>query len=487
MKLFDTDVQQLKYEVLREIVGLESKGELKEGLGEIPKKIVPGPKATLRCCIYCERAIVEERVRLAMGGTKDNPNVVEVMSIACDQCPTARMYVTEACRGCIAHRCQAACPVGAISIQDHKSVIDRQKCRKCGLCMKACPYHAITVQERPCILACKAKAISVDESSGKAKIDYGKCTSCGMCVRQCPFGAIVDKSYLLDAVRMLRRSSTDKEFNVYALAAPAIASQFSNAKLGQVVAGLKKAGFRDVVEVALGADLVADREAKELAEKGFLTSSCCPAFVQYVRSAFPKLADHISGNASPMIETAKWVKRKDKTAKVVFIGPCIAKKAEYRKKEFEGIVDCVITFEEMQALLDGLGIKPEELPAEDLDGASYYGRIFAEHGGLTEAVRHSLAKDEIDFKVVPEMCDGLEECRSALLKASAGKLQANFIEGMACPGGCIGGSGCISSNHAAKNKMNLEAYAKKAPGAAPDSDFRTICVPGLKSPVCKKP
>lgn len=485
MRLFDTNVQQLKYEVLKEVVSLASRGELEEKRGEIPKKIVPGPEATLRCCIYCERAIVEERVKLAMGGNKNDPNIVEVIDSACDACPTGRMYVTEACRGCVAHRCQAACPVGAISIKDHKSVIDHEKCRECGLCMKACPYNAITVQERPCILACKAKAISLDENK-KAKIDPEKCVRCGMCVRQCPFGAIVDKSFLLDVVRLLRESENGKKFNVYAAVAPAIASQFSYAKLGQVVSGLKKVGFSDVVEVALGADIVAEKEAEELAEKGFLTTSCCPAFVQYIRSAFPELADNISSNASPMVETAKWIKQKDKTAKVVFIGPCIAKKMEFQQKELAGIVDCVITFEELQALLDGMNVKVEELPEESLDDASYFGRIFAEHGGVTEAVLHAIEENRIDFEVSPTMCDGLEECRAALLKASKGKLDSCFIEGMACPGGCIGGTGCISSSHPAKNKMNLEAYAKKALDPDSETFFNQVMSVTLKNMTCSK-
>lgn len=400
MRLFDTDVQKLKYEVLKEVIRLASKGELNEKLHEIPKTIVPGPKATMRCCIYCERAIVEERIKLAMGGNKKDPNIVEVIDIACDECPTGRMLVTEACRGCIAHRCQAACPVGAISFQGHKSVIDQTKCRECGLCMRACPYNAIMHQERPCILACKAKAISLDERK-KAKIDPEKCVRCGACVRQCPFGAIVDKSYVLDVLQMLQNPKNGKGYKVYAAVAPSIASQFSYAKLGQIVSGLKQVGFSDVVEVALGADLVAEKEAKELAEKGFLTTSCCPAFVQLIHSAFPKLEKDISSNDSPMVETAKWIKKVDPTAKVVFIGPCIAKKMEFQKEELAGIVDCVITFEELQALFDGLDVNLESLPEEDLNGASYYGRIFAKHGGVTEAVLHAMQENGIDFKVNP--------------------------------------------------------------------------------------
>ena len=479
MRLFDTNVQKLKYEVLKEVVRLAHEEKLDEKLHEIPEKIVPGPEATMRCCIYCERAVVNERVKLAMGGDKSNPNVVEVIKIACDECPTGQMYVTEACRGCIAHRCQAACPVGAISFQGHKAVIDHSKCKECGMCMKACPYHAITVQERPCILACKAKAISMDEQN-KAKIDPEKCVHCGMCVRQCPFGAIVDKSYLLDAVRLLRKSEDEKNYKVYAAVAPAIASQFPYAKLGQIVSGLKAAGFSRVVEVALGADIVAAKEAKELAEKGFLTSSCCPAFVQYVKTKFPGMAQNISSNVSPMVETARLIKRKDKTAKVIFIGPCIAKKMEYREEGIAGIVDCVITFEELQALLDGFGIDIAELPEEELKDASYFGRIFAKSGGVSEAVAQVLQKDDGDFEANPTLCNGLEECNAALLKASRGKLDSNFIEGMACPGGCIGGAACISSNNVIKNRINLDNYAKRALDPDSETSFDKVMAIAIK-------
>ncbi len=479
MRLFDTNVQKLKYEVLREVVRLAHQQELDDKLSEIPEKIVPGPEATMRCCIYCERAIVNERVKMAMGGDKTDPNVVEVIKIACDECPTSRMYVTETCRGCIAHRCQAACPVGAISFEGHRAVIDHSKCKECGLCMKACPYHAITVQERPCILACKAKAISMDEQN-KAKIAPEKCVHCGMCVRQCPFGAIVDKSYLLDVVRLLRESENGKKYNVYAAVAPAIASQFTYAKLGQVVSGLRKAGFSKVVEVALGADVVAVKEARELAEKGFLTSSCCPAFVQYVKTKFPDMAKNISGNVSPMVETAKLIKRKDKTARVVFIGPCIAKKMEYREEKIAGTVDCVITFEELQALFDGFGIKIEGLPEEDLNDASYYGRIFAKSGGVSEAVAQVLQENESDFEANPTLCNGLEECNAALLKASKGKLDSNFIEGMACPGGCIGGAACISSSNVIKNRINLDNYAKQALDPDSETSFDKVMAVAIK-------
>lgn len=461
MLLFDSNVQELKYRVLKEVVRLASGNELNAKLYDIPRTIVPGPKATMRCCIYRERAIVEERVKMAMGGNPDNKNVVEVIDIACEECPSKRFLVTETCQGCIAHRCQAACPANAITFVNHKAVIDHEKCKGCGQCMRACPYHAITEQERPCINACKAKAISLDEQN-KADINSDKCVRCGACVRQCPFGAIVDKSYVLDVIRMIQESNHGENFRVYAAVAPAIASQFSYAKIGQVVAGLYQIGFNKVVEAALGADIVAHKEAEELAEKEFLTTSCCPAFVQYIKTNFPELENDISSNDSPMVEIARLIKMVDKTAKVVFIGPCIAKKMEFQKAELKGIVDCVITFEELQAMFGGLGIHLEELEEKKLNDASYFGRIFARNGGVTEAVSNVLEEKNIDFQVNPVVCDGLEECRAALFKASKGKLAENFIEGMACVGGCSGGAACLSLNHAVKNRMSIDNYAKQA-------------------------
>lgn len=459
MRLFDTNVQELKYKVLSELVRLESQGKLSDGLLDIPEKIVPGPKATMRCCIYKERAIVSERVKLAMNKGSHEGRVVEVLEIACDECPVNRFTVTDACRGCIAHRCYAACPAGAITFDHQKATINSDKCKECGKCMKVCPYNAIAESLRPCIKGCKAKAISLDEQK-VAKIDYGKCISCGNCVYQCPFGAIVDKSYILDLMNIIEKSDGGKNYRVYAAVAPAIVSQFSYAKVGQLVSGIKTAGFTDVVEVALGADIVAFKESEELFEKGFLTSSCCPAFVKYIKANYPKMIEHISSNVSPMAAIAAVIKKKDPTARVVFIGPCIAKKEEFKNPEIDGVVDCVITFEELQALFDGLGICVEELPEEEIDEASYYGRIFARSGGVTEAVASVMQVSHPDFEVKSEMCSGLDMCRAALLKAGVGKLGKNFIEGMACDGGCINGAACLT--HGINKSAEIDKFGKKA-------------------------
>ncbi len=457
---FDTKVQYLKYKVLREVAREAWNGTLLENILDIPKIIVPGKEPTMRCCVYKERAILEERVKIAMGGDKTNPNVIQVIDIACDECPMGGYEVTNACRGCLAHRCQDACKRGAISF-DHnqKAVIDKTKCVECGMCAKVCPYTAIMNFKRPCVNACKVKAISMNEDKA-ATIDNEKCISCGACVYQCPFGAITDKSFIINVIDLIQRSENNTKYKVYAVVAPTIASQFSYAKLGQVVKGIKELGFHSVVEAALGADMVAFSEGRELAEKGFLTSSCCPAFVDYIKKNHPDMVGNISHNLSPMASIAQYIKKTDPDCKIVFMGPCTAKKMEFQKEEVHPYIDSVITFEELQALFDSKDINITELGEELLDNASYYGRIFARCGGLADAVQESLKEQGIEFDLKATSCNGIEECRVALIKKSKNLSDSNFIEGMVCVGGCIGGAGCLT--HGEKNKAEVDKYGKEA-------------------------
>lgn len=459
IRKFDTKVQHLKYKVLREVARQAWSDVLLDKILEIPEIIVPGKTPTMRCCVYKERAILTERIKIAMGGDKENPNVIQVIDIACDECPAAGYEVTDSCRGCLAHRCEDVCKRGAISFDyNHVAHIDKSKCVECGQCAKVCPYSAIVNRKRPCQIACKIKAISINEDNAAA-IDNDKCTGCGACVYQCPFGAISDKSYILDVIDMLKKSKEQKR-KVYALVAPSISSQFRYAKLGQVISGLKELGFFTVVEAALGADMVAQAESKELSEKGFLTSSCCPAFVSYVKSAFPDLVPYISHNLSPMATLAKYIKETTENVKIVFIGPCTAKKAEAQLESVKPYVDAVLTFEELQALFDSKDIDITTLEEDVLDNASYYGRIFARSGGLSDAVAQGLKEQDIDFDLKAISCDGIEECRVALLKKRKNVLDANFIEGMACNGGCIGGAGCLT--HGERNKEEVDKYGREA-------------------------
>ena len=460
MRKFDTKVQYLKYKVLREVARSAWNDTLLQDALDIPRVIVPGKTSTMRCCVYKERAILGERVKMAMGGNPNNPNVIEVIDIACDECPAAGYEVTDSCRGCLAHRCEDVCKRGAI-VFDHNHVahIDKSKCVECGQCAKVCPFAAITNRKRPCQNACKVKAISINDENAAA-IDNGKCIECGACVYQCPFGAITDKSYILDVIEIIKNSRKNKNYKVYAIVAPSISSQFTYAKLGQVITGLKELGFYTVIEAALGADMVALAEAKELTEKGFLTSSCCPAFVKYIESAFPDLVQNISHNLSPMGALAKYLKDHEENAKVVFIGPCTAKKAEALKDDVKPYVDSVLTFEELQALFDSKDIDIMTLEEGVLDNASYFGRIFARTGGLSDAVAQSLKEQNLEFDLKAVSCDGIEACKTALLKKSKNVLDANFIEGMACVGGCIGGAGCLT--HGEKNKSQVDEYGKEA-------------------------
>ena len=461
MKKFDTEVQHLKYRVLKEVARHAFNGTLVEGMYDIPKAIVPGKEATMRCCVYKERAIVEERVKVAMGGDKENPNIIEVIDIACDECPVGGHVVTDSCRGCIAHRCEAACPRGAISFDSNKRAhIDKSKCIECGMCAKVCPYSAIANRTRPCQKACKVKAIEMGPSH-EAVINNNKCIRCGACVYQCPFGAINDKSWIVDVIKMIQASNENKDYKVYAIVAPSIASQYLPKTLRQVLTALKLIGFYNVIEAALGADMIAYKESAEWAEKGFLTTSCCPAFVQFIQKNYPKLVDKISHNYSPMAELGKYLKTLEPNCKVVFIGPCTAKKHEFQTEKVKGIIDAVLTFEELQALIDAKDIVLSELEEGVLDNASYYGRIFARSGGVSEAARQAAIEQGLDAsKFNPIVCDGIEACKLALTKANAGILPNNFIEGMACLGGCIGGP--CNLTHEPKDKKEVDDYGREA-------------------------
>jgi Fe-S-cluster-containing hydrogenase component 2 len=258
MRKFDTDVQKLKYDILVEVIKAYDNKKLDTIYHDIPKKIAPGPAPTMRCCIFKERAIAQERIKLIMGGDQHKNHVVEMIDIACDECPAGGIFVSPACRGCISHACLEPCPKGAIAIVERKAVIDKNKCIECGRCVHACPYNAIIEQVRPCVESCGAKAIKMT-SLRKATIDVEKCIACGNCVYKCPFGACVDRSFIIDAIKLLE----DKKSHIYAVVAPSIVGQFDYVDVEQLIAGIQQLGFHRVVEAALGADSILQAEADE--------------------------------------------------------------------------------------------------------------------------------------------------------------------------------------------------------------------------------
>ena len=462
-KLFDTNVQWIKYKVLREVIRRAYEGGLEDAY-TIPRTIAPGPKAETRCCIHKERAVLMDRVHMAMGGNKENPNVIEVLYEACDECPAGGMMVTDVCRGCLMHSCKEVCPKDAITIVDHRCTIDKTKCIECGKCAQACPYSAIIAQKRPCIKSCKVKAISINDED-KAEIDNAKCISCGACVVSCPFGAISDKSLVLDIIKMLKESEDNSRYRVYAVIAPAIVSQCRFGRASQVVTAIKKLGFHQVVEAAIGADITLYNEAREFKEKAeesenpVMTTSCCPAFVRFVENNFPELKDAISTSVSPMVMAARLIKHSDPTAKVVFIGPCAAKKFEYTLEKTHGMIDSVMSFEELQAFVDARGIDTTQCEDSTLDNASFYGRIFAKSGGIAQGVAYVAGKMGVEG-VKPVAMNGIDQCRQHLTLLRAKKATANFFEGMACDGGCVGGP--LSITRSPKNVFDVDKYGNEA-------------------------
>lgn len=463
MRTFENNVQWIKYSVIKEVAQIALSGGGEEAYEAIPEKIIKGPEPITRCCIYKERAIIKERIRMARGGNPETGNVIEVIDSACDECPINRFVVTEACRGCLAHYCSEACPAGAILHVGGKAFINPKKCVECGKCHGACPYNAISDVMRPCRRACPVGAISINENK-KAVIDRDKCILCGACVYQCPFGAITDKTFVVEVLGLLKASEAFPENRVYAVVAPAVSSQFYGCSIENIVAALRRLGFHAVVEAALGADLVAFKEAKdfveEIGQKGLMSNSCCPAYVQFIKKHHPELRVHLSETVSPMIATTRLIRKMDPAGKVVFIGPCIAKKGEAGEEDMKGEVDFVLTFEELSALLDAAEISFDETGESPLNNASALGRTFARSGGLSEGVGKLVSEISPGTVFNAASFDGIKNCEKALKLFKAGRMEENFIEIMACENGCIGGP--ASLHHGRKDRSEVDRYAAEA-------------------------
>ena len=440
----DKGIVELKHHVLREVCRLAWDDRLTADETEkIVYDISPGPKPSYRCCVYKEREIVRGRIRLAMGQDpepgKTGKNVVAVIPAACDDCPIQDYFVSDICRFCLGKACLNACRFGAISPGDTKMKIDSNKCKSCGLCAKSCPYGAIIHQERPCKKVCPVGAISYDEG-GVCMIDENKCIHCGHCIHNCPFGAIGSKIYAVDVIRAIREGK-----RVIAMCAPATEGQFG-AEIGMAAirAALKKLGFAEMVEVGLGGDMTAACEAAEWIEARKegrkMTTSCCPAFITMLRRHFPKIyEENKSATVSPMVAVSRYLKYMDPDCVTVFIGPCIAKKGETLNEFIADRPDYALTYGEIVAMLDSRGV--EIVPVEeDYQEASLFGKRFAASGGVAGAVMEAMEEMGENTEGIRLMtCAGGEECKKAMMLLKAGKLEADFVEGMICPGGCMGG------------------------------------------------
>ena len=457
----DENVIKIKHDVLYEVAKLAFADELEEKRDGIAEALIPGPTPQFRCCIYKEREIIRQRVRLAEGkapGMNDDGNIVQVISSACEDCPISSYVVTDNCQNCIGKACINACNFGAIEMGRHRSHIDASKCKECGKCAQACPYHAIAALKRPCKFSCPVDAISYDEN-GISVINEEKCIRCGLCIHKCPFGAIGSKTFIVDVIKEIK-----SEHPVYALVAPATEGQFGeNITMNSWKKAMKAVGFTDLVEVGLGGDMTAVYEAEEWAEAykngKKMTTSCCPAFVNMIKKHYPELIDNVSTTVSPMCAVSRMLKAKEPDAVTVFIGPCISKKSEVKDHAIEGNADFALTYSEIRAMMRAKDIELEE-DDNTYQESSVYGKRFANAGGVTEAVLQSLKESDDEIAATVNKCNGAAECKKALLLMKVGRLPEDFIEGMICEGGCVGGPSAFRPQ--ASFKKDREAIISEA-------------------------
>jgi len=459
-----TPVTDIRRKILMEIVSFVLEQRDRKEIGALPFQIIQMGKPLYRCCSYREVSIVRQRIRLALGlplieemdgrsaledidsafseeKVIDAP-LVQVIRAACEKCPEDMVIVTDKCQACMAHPCSIVCPRNAISFPEEKAYIDQEKCIKCMKCVEVCPYAAITRMQRPCAEACGVDAIDSDEN-GYARIIQEKCVKCGLCIVSCPFAAISDKSEIVQVLYTLSNTQTD----VHAIVAPSFVGQFGRkVSPAAVFEGIGKLGFDDVKEVAYGADCDTELLSEKITSiEGFLGTSCCPSWVMTARSYYQEYSDNIAESYTPMVETAKIIKDAQKGAKVVFIGPCVAKKHEALMPEMAPYVDHVITFEELAALFVAFGIDLQKIESsETIQDASALGRGYALAGGVGEAIMET-ARQKFNINHISfERADTLEDCRKMLNRIAKGEINPDLVEGMACPGGCIGGPGTLS-------------------------------------------
>ena len=491
-------IDDARRNVFTEVARLAYTGDY-ASVDSIPYRIIPGEIARHRNDVFLERAVVAARVKLALGmdirpGAPREPlsqrirdaatdqkyfeePLVNIITFACNACPEKQVRITDSCQGCVSHPCMNVCPKDAIYLDKFKRChIDQDKCIRCGKCYNQCPYRAISKIERPCAAACGMDAIGSDEE-GRARIDYNKCVSCGQCLVNCPFGAIADKSQIFQLIHAMKGGS-----QVIACVAPAFVSQFGDKVTpAKLRSAMRQIGFSDVVEVAIGADLCTIEEAEDFlkkvpAEQPFMGTSCCPAWSVMAKKLFPEFKDYISMALTPMVITARMVKKQNPEAKICFIGPCAAKKLEANRKSVRSDVDYVLTFEELQGMFDAREVDPSAVepdPEGDFTAGSAAGRGFAVGGGVAAAVAQLIGEKEPGKTIPIEYGDGLRECRKMLMLAKAGKYNGYLLEGMGCPGGCVAGAGTIRPVKTATNRVAAyqAAATRKSPLEDPERDM----------------
>lgn len=464
---------EIRREIIARFARLIVKNELIDKIDRLPLEMRPKNRGTnIRCCIHKERAVIKYKTmalmgfnvydetdeldplshyaRLALNRENKTPVMMTVVDEACSSCVKSNYIVTNLCRACVARPCTYACKKGAIKVGEKQAQIDHDLCVNCGLCKEVCPFHAIIYQPVPCEESCPVGAISKDER-GVEHIDPEKCIYCGKCMVACPFGAIFEKTMMIEIFRDMRAGK-----KVIAMVAPSLGGQF-NTEYGKVITAIKKLGFTDVVEVARGANMTTENETKEFIERmeegaPFMTTSCCPSWMNLVRKHIPDVQKYVSTTYSPMVYTAKYVKEQQPDAITVMVSPCVGKRSEgYFYKEY---VDYVLSYEELDALFKATEIDLDSLEPTPLDSTILgHGRGFAMVGGVTKSVQCTAPDPNIIRSL---LIDGLDKQSIRRIKqfAKSGECsEGNFIEVMSCPGGCVNGCDTINSPKSAARQI----------------------------------
>lgn len=309
-----------------------------------------------------------------------------------------------------------------------------------------------------CSKSCIFDAI-IKDKDGVIKIDKELCTGCYACIDNCKSEKLTASRDILPAMNAVRTA----EGPVYALIAPAFLGQFSKEVTpGKLRTAFKKLGFDGMIEVALFADILTLKEALEfdkniLTETDYqLTSCCCPMWIGMIRKVYKELMPHVPGSVSPMVASGRTIKVLHPDAVTIFIGPCLAKKAEAREKDIADAVDYVLTFQEVNDIFEAAGIDPSELEESEKDHSSRAGRIYARTGGVSEAVEKTVKRLNPDRKIIvkTKQADGVPACRELINNLKAGKSDANFFEGMGCAGGCVGGPKVMIDKEEGREHVN---------------------------------
>jgi [FeFe] hydrogenase (group B1/B3) len=460
--------------LMSKLISLFKEEKLVTEIDRIPITMSPkNAHARGRCCIHKERAVLKYKMLPILGYRVDeeedeltplsvyaqntlnrtqlNKSILTVVDEACTACVKTNYVVTNLCKGCVARSCSMNCPKDAVSFMDNgQAHINHTKCINCGICKEACMYHSIVYIPVPCEEVCPVKAIQKDEN-GIEHIDEDKCIYCGKCINACPFGSIYEVSQVFDILSAIKRKE-----QLVAIMAPSIMSQFNNT-LTEITNAVEKIGFVEAIEVAYGAMETTRREGEELQEKleagqQFMTTSCCPTYIELVNKHLPEMKPFVSHTGSPMYYTIEMAKVKYPDAKIVFIGPCVGKRKEVMDHPD---IDYILTFEEIDTLFTGLSIEMEQVETEK-SYAPMSGRGFARAGGVISAVQQMYP----NLGINPISIANLNKKNIGLLRAyTKGKAPGNFVEVMACEGGCISGP-CGKIDYSQSQKLFKKAMGE---------------------------